>query len=959
MDPRDNRPDEDDQQDYENEDQYYDDQEGNQQPDGGEEEDYDNDQNEGGNEAPDQEESEQQDGVPQDEEDDDDFPEYANEHNKQLNQIIKEKRKLIKELNTKIEDVVERKKVLNEHLKNVRSELVNTQQLIDDKNKEIETEDHLKQLNERQIGRLRAGLRKLEETEVERQERLNDIQNQIFKCNEKMEQHKLEMNFNQEELEQWSLAAKQKEEDNLALEKYRRQDEIKVKDLNLEIEKLTTMLTRKQGELEQEITETQASQIELDKTAEEFKKHHEERHKLYQQWEESLQTISRREETINQEADKYAQIKMEIENSKNLLEEKKNFLDSLKSENKRTELDIGTAERINYQKKEANKQRIEMINNLSAEVEILKNQLSAFASDLQQKRNKSAALSEELLRKKQRLNNAEKKLSTQKVKMASADDLVDELMGKSKSAEEVLKDAEKAKSNLEREIKIKEEALFKATQNLFKLREEEANLYGEIQGNMAACRNLQAHINKLSQEFQRQQELLYNAEYQIQLMERKVARARGEKTIEERKELEEQIKKAETEFEQKSAEHKTLSQALRKLDDDMRAIEKSLVTVEEERTKLASTIEELTLENDMFAQDLNKVVKQKEETLVQHDVMKLEIKNIRDNLMKGTYKVYNLENRKHQLEMSMQEREKEIGVHKDVLKAEYKAAEEERHKIAVELSERLNKVKNVKIKYEALVQKKQSSDGIEDINEHSQAYYVIKAAQEREELQRKGDELNAKIIQSEKELKALDNTLNHLKNRNSDFRDGFLNKGMTNKDVQQKDALEQQMNAASENYFKKKKDFQSKTKEYEEDLRRYNELQNRLNYITQRRNEADMQVKKVLEELKEQEQKKARAERSFNDKKKTLRDLNKIPQENSVENVQINYDIEKHLTKTLQSGIFILVTEYPELKELLEPMLVERNLPLPDRPPSAIDIASSKHSISSRGSAASRGRAIH
>ena len=52
----------------------------------------------------------------------------------------------------------------------------------------------------------------------------------------------------------------------------------------------------------------------------------------------------------------------------------------------------------------------------------------------------------------------------------------------------------------------------------------------------------------------------------------------------------------------------------------------------------------------------------------------------------------------------MQEREKEISVHKDVLKAEFKAAEEERHKIAVELSERLNKVKNLKIKYEALVQ---------------------------------------------------------------------------------------------------------------------------------------------------------------------------------------------------------------------------------------------------------------
>jgi hypothetical protein len=46
----------------------------------------------------------------------------------------------------------------------------------------------------------------------------------------------------------------------------------------------------------------------------------------------------------------------------------------------------------------------------------------------------------------------------------------------------------------------------------------------------------------------------------------------------------------------------------------------------------------------------------------------------------------------------MQEREKEIQVHKDVLMTEHKAAEEERHKIAVELAERKNRVKNLKIK---------------------------------------------------------------------------------------------------------------------------------------------------------------------------------------------------------------------------------------------------------------------
>ena len=92
------------------------------------------------------------------------------------------------------------------------------------------------------------------------------------------------MNWNQEELEQWALAARQKEEDNLTLEKYRRADEAKIKELTLQIERLTIEVAVKATELEKEVTETQASQIELDKTAEEFKRLHSERHEIYLRW---------------------------------------------------------------------------------------------------------------------------------------------------------------------------------------------------------------------------------------------------------------------------------------------------------------------------------------------------------------------------------------------------------------------------------------------------------------------------------------------------------------------------------------------------------------------------------------------------------------------------------------------------------------------------------------------------
>lgn len=134
-------------------------------------------------------------------------------------------------------------------------------------------------------------------------------------------------------------------------------------------------------------------------------------------------------------------------------------------------------------------------------------------------------------------------------------------------------------------------------------------------------------------------------------MERKVQRARGERTAEERRDLMGEIEIAEKNFKDLGDHHKLLSSSLKQLEDDLRAIHRSLTDVNVENKRLQSQIDELTLENDMTGQDLSKVIKKKEETLVQHDIMKLEIKNIRDNLMKATYKVYNLENRKYQLEM--------------------------------------------------------------------------------------------------------------------------------------------------------------------------------------------------------------------------------------------------------------------------------------------------------------------
>lgn len=386
----------------------------------------------------------------------------------------------------------------------------------------------------------------------------------------------------------------------------------------------------------------------------------------------------------------------------------------------------------------------------------------------------------------------------------------------------------------------------------------------------------------------------------------------------------------------------------KQLIDEKRNIERVIEKVRQQRSTLETQIQELKLENEMATNDLGKVQETKEKTLVQHDCKKLEIKKLRDTVHVEADRVYGLENRKYQLEMSMEEREKEIQVHKDILISESKAAEEERHKVAVELQYRKTRVKNLRIKYEGLIQRNKSSSGeTEAAGEHSQAYYVIKAAQEKEELQRYGDELDGKLRKCEKEIKALANTLDHLKMRNKNYRDKFM-QGAEGADLEKKQILEDQCRAASETLFKKRRELQKLQKDYDDDARQLMEYQTKSQALKRQNEQTQMENERFNNDIQKQAQKLQRAEQSFQGSYGNVQQVKGEGFEESKENLEVNGQLEQHKTQHLLNALSVIVNEFPALGTVIRGSFGDQ-IQIPSRPQSAFDRPVTSSSQRSQG----------
>ena len=236
----------------------------------------------------------------------DELPPFADEESIALYKEIKLLEQRRDEAASTARSNKERVDIINDHLRSIRQEIDHTNSLVAAKKSEVDTEEHLLSLSKRELGQSLRDTSSIESNNATVQKNIKNAQSQIKIAETELEKLRTDLNWNQEELEQWATAATKKEEESLALQKYTLSDELKIKELSLTIEDLTKTSVEKKTLLENEVTETKSNQTELEKLAERFKNQHDERRQLLQQWKDTIESMNNRDQSINELAGQYS-----------------------------------------------------------------------------------------------------------------------------------------------------------------------------------------------------------------------------------------------------------------------------------------------------------------------------------------------------------------------------------------------------------------------------------------------------------------------------------------------------------------------------------------------------------------------------------------------------------------------------------------------------------------------------
>uniref|UniRef100_A0A183TLI8 Coiled-coil domain-containing protein 39 n=1 Tax=Schistocephalus solidus TaxID=70667 RepID=A0A183TLI8_SCHSO len=356
-------------------------------------------------------------------------------------------------------------------------------------------------------------------------------------------------------------------------------------------------------------------------------------------------------------------------------------------------------------------------------------------------------------------------------------------------------------------------------------------------------------------------------------MERRIAPLQGEVNEEQIAALKEQIKTKTKELEMQTEIQKTLSNQLIQAQTDVLYCQRSIASLKNEYDAVEYRMSTDELYVDQTQKALKLAEKEKNNLLVEENMLRLQLTRLTRMLDNHNEQVFDLEKQRLQLKVFATERKLDLQMYMDNLRAELNINAEEKTRLSIELQAKKMQVCKTRNRFEIASVKLAPPEGEEA---HSQAYYIIKASQQRSALKARGDQLDREIAQGVKEVEALENTLSVMNGCNRTYRQSQMEVPEDSELATMKHELEEALKLSLLTGAMKRRqntEIESKCNEYLESNRALDkELANINNAEKLLTEKLELQEK----ELKSLDERLARAERCMKKAKATAREAIKL-----------------------------------------------------------------------------------
>ncbi|XP_059490195.1 coiled-coil domain-containing protein 39-like [Neocloeon triangulifer] len=576
------------------------------------------------------------------------------------------------------------------------------------------------------------------------------------------------------------------------LEDFYKQDEVKLKELELQRLRLQEQVTAATNRLHKSNSAVVALEQQLETSANLYKVALATKAELAERWKSTAKSVREKDEINRGLKQEISELGIILDCKQNDMRESRELEENEQRKNRELEAHTRLIEHDLVKLRDTLQGNQSTSFVLNEEVNSLQRHLAGCGSDLSELRKRSQELTKQIKEMEEQRDLMKESCMQRKARLADLSGMTEDSEKRNLRLEEMVQEKLRAVSKGNQDIHRIETETTRTKQELGGVKQSIDNCLVAVNAEQAALRNSQQQKNAVDKLLERHRDMILDIDLGIQRAELRLQRIANEKAID----AENATRLAEKELLLKEAlsEKKNnfieLERDLRNTESSERQVSQSLFTLKEQCGALQEAEKAYWAEVEGGDSKISASRTEVENSQVKVSLMKAKVTRRSEELLKVKAEVLSLKNTALQADRVGRLQSAELASELSALTAEVNGAEHENSELRVAIKKRKLRIEQLQGVLDMTL-KSMEGTGAENLDSiQCITKQQIRVAQEKGELVQKGNMLDLHIRTAEKEIQAMEHTLALVKSANDRYRSSLALPGATSAESVDPDLME-------------------------------------------------------------------------------------------------------------------------------------------------------------------------